>query len=161
MWYQYSFPRAKCMPDSGPGSSYERSHFFFTQSKSSRTLLRPLFHRWGCWGRELSNLYRVTQQVSRRAWIWSQQLDPRVLFSTAMVLNQTINEALWDHREDLWGFCLWASRMCSKKSWCLAQPGRVGAPELDKYVRRLLLLMTVDDKYHKAICSHLEMHHIL
>ena len=21
--------------------------------------------------------------------------------------------------------------------------------------------MTVDDKYHKAICSHLEMHHIL
>ena len=66
------------MPDFGSGSSYEQSHFFFTQSKSPRILLWPLFCRWGCWGTErLSNLCRVTQQVSSRAWIWSQQLDPR------------------------------------------------------------------------------------
>lgn len=32
---------------------------------------------------------------------------------------------------------------------------------LDKYIRWLLLLMTVEGKCHKAICLHLKIHHIL
>ena len=31
----------------------------------------------------------------------ARQLDPRVhIFSTAMALNHTMNEALWEHREE-------------------------------------------------------------
>ena len=96
--------------------------------------------------------------------------QPRDRTQVSRIVSKTLyhlshSEALWEPREalreELHRHLSVGVQNAFKEKLMFSSAGRVGAPVLGKYVRRLLLLMIVEEKRHKAICLHLDASHFI